>query len=85
MTLEPGTPVALFQTRIAGATNTVGLNYDVTRDGRFLINTVADAAASPITLRKTGSRPRSKASVIHADSRNRFSEVCRTHTVSSPV
>jgi hypothetical protein len=51
MTLEPGTPVALFQTRIVGATNTVGLNYDVTRDGAD--NTVAEAAASPITLHKT--------------------------------
>jgi len=43
MTLEPSTPVALFQTRIAGAANTVGLNYNVTRDGRFLIVTGVSA------------------------------------------
>ncbi len=47
--LEPGTPVALFPTRIFG--NLQGRQYDVTRDGRFLINTVLDdAAATPITL-----------------------------------
>jgi hypothetical protein len=51
-TLEPGTPVALFQTRIygGGTDNAVGRQYDVTRDGRFLINTVLESAASPITL-----------------------------------
>ena len=51
-TLEPGTPVALFQTRIYGGGGDFGQSrqYDVTRDGRFLINTVLDAAASPITL-----------------------------------
>ena len=51
-TFEPGTPVALFQTRIlgGGADNFQGRNYDVARDGRFLINTVLDDAASPITL-----------------------------------
>ena len=27
-----------------------GRQYDVTRDGRFLINTVLDEAAAPITL-----------------------------------
>lgn len=50
--LEPGTPVALFQTRIyGGGTDTyVGRQYDVTRDGRFLINTVLEDAAAPITL-----------------------------------
>ena len=43
--------MALFQTRIVGATDPgAGLNYNVTRDGRFLINTVVDAATSPITL-----------------------------------
>lgn len=51
-TLEPGTPVALFQTRIfgGGTDNGVGRQYDVTRDGRFLINTVLEDAAAPITL-----------------------------------
>jgi len=51
--LEPGTPVALFPTRIlgGGVDVTLGRQYDVTRDGRFLINTVLDdAAATPITL-----------------------------------
>ena len=52
-TLEPGTPVALFDTRIygGGADNQQGRQYDVTRDGRFLINVTTDeATASPITL-----------------------------------
>ncbi len=51
--LEPGTPVALFPTRIVGGgvDNLQGWQYDVTRDGRFLINTVlGDATATPITL-----------------------------------
>jgi serine/threonine protein kinase/Tol biopolymer transport system component len=51
-TLEPGTPVALFDTRIVGGgtDNGMGRNYDVTRDGRFLINTILDQGAAPITL-----------------------------------
>lgn len=51
-TLEPGTPVELFQTRIVGGgtENGQGRQYDVSRDGRFLINTVLDEAAAPITL-----------------------------------
>ena len=51
-TFEAGTPVALFQTRIygGGAQNGVGRQYDVAPDGRFLINTVLDDAAAPITL-----------------------------------
>ena len=51
-TIEPGTPVALFQTRILGGGTdaTVGMQYDVTGDGRFLINTVLADDASPITL-----------------------------------
>ena len=51
--MEPGTPVALFPTRIVGGAGdgALGPQYDVTRDGRFLINTVLnDAAATPITL-----------------------------------
>ena len=51
-TLEPGAPVALFPTRIygGGVDNGQGRQYDVTRDGRFLINTVLDDGSSPITL-----------------------------------
>ena len=51
-TITPGTPVLLFQTRIygGGTDATFGTQYDVTADGRFLINTVLEDAASPITL-----------------------------------
>jgi hypothetical protein len=52
-TLEPGPPVALFATRIVGGgtDNNQGRQYDVSRDGRFLINTILDdASTSPITL-----------------------------------
>ncbi len=52
-TLESGRPVALFRTRIVGGGTDVnlGMNYDIARDGRFLINTIlGDTAASPITL-----------------------------------
>jgi eukaryotic-like serine/threonine-protein kinase len=51
-TLEPGTPIPLFQTRIVGAGTDPGLQaeYDVAPDGRFLINTALADAASPITL-----------------------------------
>jgi Tol biopolymer transport system component len=51
-TLEPGSPVVLFQTRIVGG----GVDaqnqgqYDVAPDGRFLINTVLAEASAPITL-----------------------------------
>ncbi len=50
---ESGTPVALFPTRVidGGTVATSRPQYDVARDGRFLINQpVADAAAAPITL-----------------------------------
>ena len=49
--LAPGAPVALFPTRIVGGGTDISLGwqYDVTRDGRFLINTVLDEAAPPIT------------------------------------
>jgi len=49
---ERGTPVALFQTRIAGGINAYSrAQYDVAADGRFLINvTTESAATSPITL-----------------------------------
>lgn len=52
-TLQPSKPVALFQTHIAGGgldVNTGGRQFDVSSDGRFLINTVLDSAATPITL-----------------------------------
>jgi hypothetical protein len=51
-TLEPGAPVALFSTRIfgGGVENGQTWQYDVSRDGRFLINSVLDDASSPITL-----------------------------------
>ena len=50
-TFEPGSPVELFPTRISGggADNNQGRQYDVTRDGRFLVNTVLEDSA-PITL-----------------------------------
>lgn len=51
-TLAPGAPVALFPTRIVGGGADTGQfrQNDVTRDGRFLINTVLDEASAPITL-----------------------------------
>jgi hypothetical protein len=50
--LEAGAPVVLFRTRIygGGADNGQNRQYDVTRDGRFLINSVLDDASAPITL-----------------------------------
>jgi Tol biopolymer transport system component len=51
-TLEPGTPVVLFPTRIVGGGEDaqLGRQYDVAPDGRFLINTVLESAPVPITL-----------------------------------
>ena len=51
-TLEAGAPAMLFATRIygSGADRGGGRQYDVTRDGRFLINTVPDEVPAPITL-----------------------------------
>ena len=60
-TLEPGTPVALFQTRntLSGSTTARG-QYAVAPDGRFLINvTTGDATSSPITLLLNWKPPRS--------------------------
>jgi hypothetical protein len=50
--LEPGPPVALFRTQIygGGTDNQQGPQYDVARNGRFLINTTLDDAVAPITL-----------------------------------
>ena len=46
-TLVPGTPVALFQTRIAVGARS---QYDVAPDGRFLINVALDETLPPIRL-----------------------------------
>jgi Tol biopolymer transport system component len=50
--LEPGEPVRLFPMRIigGGVDALQGRQYDLAPDGRFLINTVLDDAAAPITL-----------------------------------
>jgi hypothetical protein len=49
---EPGTPVALFPTRIVGGgVSLFAAQYDVAPDGRFLINvSQEEAVTSPITL-----------------------------------
>lgn len=51
-TFEPSAPVVLFATRIygGGVEAQQWRQYDVAPDGRFLINTVLDADAAPITL-----------------------------------
>lgn len=49
---EKGTvssPRVVFQTRIV-ATNLAGDQYDVNRDGRFLINSLPMNTATPLTL-----------------------------------
>jgi eukaryotic-like serine/threonine-protein kinase len=51
--VDPGVPTALFQThRLGGGSNVIGRShqYDVARDGRFLINVDAESSAPPITL-----------------------------------
>ena len=60
--VEPGTPVSLFPTRIygGGLDNQQGWQYDAARDGRFLINSVVDATASPITLIQNWTPPATK-------------------------
>jgi hypothetical protein len=48
-TFAPGTPEALFQTHMVQGNNKQ--QYDVARDGRFLINTkLQDASTEPIHL-----------------------------------
>ena len=48
---ESGTPVVLFQARMPETGSpTIGPQYDVAPDGRFLINTVVEDANAPITL-----------------------------------
>ena len=52
-TIEAGVPAMLFQTqRVGGGMNVIGRGpqYDVTSDGRFLINVDAESSALPITL-----------------------------------
>jgi hypothetical protein len=50
--VEPGVPVRLFATRIhgGGADIQQGRQYEVTRDGRFLINARVSDTVAPITL-----------------------------------
>ena len=50
--VEPGAATALFQPRIADTpTSFYRQQYDVDKDGRFLINlNVEDAVSAPITL-----------------------------------
>jgi serine/threonine protein kinase len=60
-TIQPGAPVALFQTRINGGgldVNTGGRQFDVAPDGRFLINTLQQNAATSITLLQNWKPPR---------------------------
>jgi serine/threonine protein kinase/Tol biopolymer transport system component len=50
-TFESASPVVLFQTRAAtGGNANIKPQYDVSRDGRFLINTVIETATVPISL-----------------------------------
>jgi hypothetical protein len=50
-TFESASPVTLFQTRAArGGSANVRQQYDVSQDGRFLINTVTETSTVPITL-----------------------------------
>jgi Tol biopolymer transport system component len=49
--VEPAAPVALFRTRILGVpTGGTAVEYDVSRDGRFLMNTLVEQPGAPITL-----------------------------------
>jgi hypothetical protein len=52
-TLEPGASTSLFRAHIVGGGTdmNMGIQFDVSRDGRFLINTLQeDVGAAPITL-----------------------------------
>ena len=48
----PGVPVVLFPTRVVGGGVDLlqSRQYDVAPDGRFLINTVVESGAAPITI-----------------------------------
>jgi eukaryotic-like serine/threonine-protein kinase len=51
--IDAGVPVALCQNRrVGGGSNVIGRGhqYDVGRDGRFIINVDADTSAPPLTL-----------------------------------
>jgi hypothetical protein len=53
--LEPGTPVELFQpplsgTAFSGIAGNVRPQYDVAPDGRFLMNVMTEETTSPITV-----------------------------------
>ena len=50
--IEPGRPVVLFQMHMAGGADSYSReNYDVAKDGRFLIETLLDdVAMPPLTL-----------------------------------
>ena len=51
-TIEAGTPIPLFATHVGGAISLpFRQQYDVSPDGqRFLMNTITEEAASPITV-----------------------------------
>ena len=51
-TIETGSPVPLFATRVGGAlTGLFNWQYDISPDGqRFLMNTIIEEAPSPITV-----------------------------------
>ena len=57
--IEPGAPVLLFKTQIVGggADLQLGRQYDVTADGRFLINTLPNESPAPITLLQNWNPP----------------------------
>jgi Tol biopolymer transport system component len=61
-TLELGTPVVLFATRIVGGGADVAQRrqYDIAADGRFLINSVLPSVPAPITLLQNWMPPNSK-------------------------
>ena len=49
-TFEPGTPTALFKTRMLTGSIPSGIDYDITADGqRFLIGTIVDEA-TPVSV-----------------------------------
>jgi hypothetical protein len=58
---ETDTPVALFQTRMAsGGAASDKHGYDVSKDGRFLINDADEAAAIPTVTLILNWRPKTK-------------------------
>jgi hypothetical protein len=70
--LLPGAPVPLFRPRMlrGGADVSFGPQYDVSRDPRFLVNTVAnETTLTPITLIPNRNQKASAASLDLASSR----------------